>query len=411
MIQSSNSQTCYIDELTTLLNRKKLLVDLDSKEFKLLFLLNIDDFSGINTVYGLEVGDLVLKNIATKILELKLEVDYYAYRVSGDEFAIVFFEKFKNINKIKEVCRNILIFVANNIRLVDDNILAINLTSGIAFGQDDVLLKAQLALKVARKNNLLLTIFKESHRVVTRKKYNDIKNLAKYKEALLFGDLLVYYQPIVCNLTDKKVKYEALCRLKYKDEIISPYYFIPLSKQLKIYNRISIEIVKKAINDFIDKKEMVSINISMEDVCNKYFTKEILKIAQEYKRLDNIIFEITESSNIKNYMLINKFIKRISPFGIHISLDDFGTEYSNFEHISKIDANYLKIDGTFVHDIDVNQKNYKLVESIVELCKKLGIKTVAEYVSSEEIYKTVKEIGVDYSQGFYFGEAKPIENI
>lgn len=96
------------------------------------------------------------------------------------------FEKFKNINKIKEVCRNILIFVANNIRLVDDNILAINLTCGIAFGQDDVLLKAQLALKVARKNNLLLTIFKESHRVVTRKKYNDIKNLAKYKEALLF---------------------------------------------------------------------------------------------------------------------------------------------------------------------------------------------------------------------------------
>lgn len=402
-----------IDELTKLMNRKKLLSDLLEHEFKLVFLMNIDDFSSINTVYGLDAGDTVLQNIGCRLLSIinNMNEECFSYRISGDEFAIVFFKELPNIKKIKLLSKMFISELTQNIELSDNKNIAINITSGIAFGKEDVLLKAEIALKVAKKNNLHVTIFKESFKKLSRKKRRNMKELVKYKEALVNGEIIVYYQPIVCNKTDKRVKYEALSRIKYKNEIISPYYFIPLSKQLKMYNNISMSIVKKSIEDFVGREEMVSINISIEDVYNKMFISEILNLAQKYNSLKNVIFEITESSNIKDYTIINDFIKKLEPYGIHISLDDFGTEYSNFEHISKIDTNYLKIDGTFIHDIEHNEKNYKLVESIVKLCKELGIKTVAEYVSNSEIHALVKKIGVDYSQGFYFGEAKPIEKI
>lgn len=402
-----------IDELTKLMNRKKLLSDLLDNEFKIVFLMNIDDFSSINTVYGLDAGDTVLENIGCRLLGVlnDMNEECYAYRIAGDEFAIVFFNELPNIRKIKLLSKMFISELTQNIELSDNKNIAINITSGIAFGKDDVLLKAEIALKVAKKNNLHVTIFKESFNTLSRKKRRNMKDLVRYKEALIKGEIIVYYQPIVCNKTDKRVKYEALSRIKHNYEIISPYYFIPLSKQLKMYNNISISIVKKSIEDFIGRDEMVSINISIEDVYNKMFITEILNLAHKYKLLNNVIFEITESSKIKDYAVINDFIKKLEPFGINISLDDFGTEYSNFEHISKIETNYLKIDGTFIHDIEHNEKNYKLVESIVKLCKELGIKTVAEYVSNGEIHKLVKKIGVDYSQGFYFGEAMPIEKI
>lgn len=169
--------------------------------------------------------------------------------------------------------------------------------------------------------------------------------------------------------------------------------------------------IKAVFEDFSDREEKVSINISTEDIFNKDIANKIIKELESYENSHNIILEITESGSIKDYDLLNTFIKQVFNKGSSISLDDFGTEYSNLSHISNIDTQYLKIDGHFIKDCHINNKNYEIVKSIVDFCKKLNIETIAEFVETEEIYQLVKKIGVDYSQGHYFGEAQPLNKI
>ena len=120
-----------------------------------------------------------------------------------------------------------------------------------------------------------------------------------------------------------------------------------------------------------------------------------------------IVFEILESEGINNFSEIISFIKAVKEMGCKIAIDDFGSGYSNFERISQLEVDYVKIDGSLIKNIDTNQNNEILVQTIVDFSKKIGIKTIAEFVHSESVYKKVKELGIDYAQGYYIGEPSP----
>jgi EAL domain-containing protein (putative c-di-GMP-specific phosphodiesterase class I) len=153
----------------------------------------------------------------------------------------------------------------------------------------------------------------------------------------------------------------------------------------------------------------LSFNFTYTDIKNKLF---IDQIEQHFINNDGLgnkaVFEITESESIENYEDIKIFIKRFKRYGVKFAIDDFGSGFSNFEHIIEIEPEYLKIDGTLVKNIDKDEKLLTVVSSIVYFSHKLGIKVIAEYVHSKEILDVLRKLNIDEYQGFYFSEPKSI---
>jgi len=138
-------------------------------------------------------------------------------------------------------------------------------------------------------------------------------------------------------------------------------------------------------------------------------------IAFIHKKLENldiakrVIFEIVESEGIDNFEEVSLFIKEMKAVGCKIAIDDFGTGYSNFEYLMKLNVDFIKIDGSFIKNIDMCEQSLLISELIITFAKKQNIKTVAEFVHSKSVLEKVRELGITYSQGFYLGEPKSIE--
>ena len=139
---------------------------------------------------------------------------------------------------------------------------------------------------------------------------------------------------------------------------------------------------------------------------------EIIRfIEDEFKKSNfasNITFEILESEGIENYNEIISFITTVKKYGATISIDDFGTGYSNFEYLIKLNFDYLKIDASMIKNIDKDEKSQLVTKTIVDFAQKIGVKTIAEFVSSKDILSKVQELDIDYAQGYYLGEPTSI---
>lgn len=226
------------------------------------------------------------------------------------------------------------------------------------------------------------------------------------KEPLNYNsqDVSVHYQPIVCNQTKKIVKYEALMRLGSVDEPIYPITFMRSLKKIeKLYNELSISMLTQVCRDLRANKIMVaSINVSMLNITNIRFCKQLF---EEINKLDNkkrIVVEFTETDEI-DFKRAIIFLNELKGMGVQISMDDFGAGYSNFKNLVEIDFDYIKIDGDIVKNIVID-KNKAIVDAIVGYSKQFNIPTIAEHVENVQIYNIVREMGVEYSQGYYFGK-------
>lgn len=127
---------------------------------------------------------------------------------------------------------------------------------------------------------------------------------------------------------------------------------------------------------------------------------------ERYKIGKRVVFEIVESESIEKFEQVHDFIEKVKSYNCKIAIDDFGTGYSNFEYLLKLNADYIKIDGSMIKDIDKSKEAEIVVSTIVGFAKKMDIKTIAEFVENESILEKVKELGIDYSQGYYFSAPK-----
>ena len=164
--------------------------------------------------------------------------------------------------------------------------------------------------------------------------------------------------------------------------------------------------IKKSFEYFSDHTCEFSINLTMEDILNEEINSFLFSLLEKHHIGSRVVFEIVESESIQNYETVSEFIKKLKSYGSKIAIDDFGSGYSNFEYILKLNVDYLKIDGSLIKNI-VSDTNAKIVVStIVEFAKKLGIKTIAEFVENEAIFQVMQELEIDYSQGYYFQAPK-----
>ena len=213
-----------------------------------------------------------------------------------------------------------------------------------------------------------------------------------------------FFQPIYDNKLNKITKYEALVRLIDTDGVVhSPFRFLELSKKSKQYKEITKEVIKHSIQMFKNLDSDFSINISYSDIANPKIVAYLREQIEEYAIGERVIIEIVESESISKYDAVKSFIDNMKMLGCKISIDDFGSGYSNFSHILELEVNFLKIDGSLIQNVASNKNSEIIVKSIIMFAKSIGIKTVAEFVSSKEIFEKVKELGIDYSQGYYIG--------
>lgn len=396
-------QKQFLDELTSLPNRQKLLNDLKKVINPKIAIINIDDFRNINDFYGFEIGDLLLKKFSDKLSQFKTK-NLNIYRISSDIFVLLAdkdfsLEKLKNISNflIEDICKNPLYINQETFYLT----LTIGVSSNInEKNNDNVLTKAEFAIYTAKNNNQNIFILDENISIYKSLKNNKelVKNL---KNALLKDNLLIFGQKIINNHTNN-IKYEILMRIKLEDgTILFPSSFLEVSKKAKFYLSMTKILVKKACEYFKDKNIEFSLNLTLEDLEDDYTINQIFETIAKTNTAKQITFEIVESEQIENFEKINKFIKDAKSLGCKIAIDDFGTGYSNFSYIAKLNIDIIKIDGSLIKNIHIDKNIQITVSTIVNFAKALNIKTVAEYVHNKEVYECVKNLGIDYSQGYY----------
>ncbi|SNZ03434.1 PAS domain S-box-containing protein/diguanylate cyclase (GGDEF) domain-containing protein [Persephonella hydrogeniphila] len=400
----------YTDPLTNLPNRLKLVEDLKSIGSPKLAVLNIDDFKEINDFYGYKVGDFVLKEIGNRLKSLLSGKNLKVYKLSGDEFAVLA-TRYIQSSEFEKMVHNVIYNIQENPIIYNDYEIHLSFTAGIALENHNILNKADMALKYAKENKKPVVSYSEKLQMKELYETN-ILITGKVKEALKNDRITVYYQPIFDNKTGKAEKYESLVRIIDIDgSIILPGKFLEISKKARLYPEIAKKVVKKAFEDFKELPYQFSINLSVKDIENREITELIFEYLNRPEYKGKVIFEILESEGIENYEEVSGFIKEVKNLGGMISLDDFGAGYSNFEYILKLDVDYIKIDSSLIKNIHSDIYSQIIVETIIGFAQKLGIRTIAEFVHSEDVFDMVKNLGIDYSQGFYLGEPQPIDKL
>jgi PAS domain S-box-containing protein/diguanylate cyclase (GGDEF)-like protein len=404
------------DLLTGLPNRNQLVKDLKTAIKPIIFYLNIDNFSGFNDFYGSSIGDDVLINLASKLQQIKEKKDFKLYKLQADQFILLFQEDYLSNNNFQlffeELIEEIELEIST-INLENQNRVSISITGGAAsyYAHDNyqkLILYSNIARKKAQKEHKKFLLF--DHSMSKSEDYaQNIEWIRRIKEAIDEDRVVTYYQPILNNQTQEIVKYETLVRMLDKDgNPVSTWTFLEIAQKAKLYPQITKIVIDKAFKTFehLPNYEF-SINLTIDDILSKETSSYICDRLSNYSNSHNVIFEITESEEVNDYKMINDFVKRIKKHGVKIAIDDFGSGYANFEHIIGIDADFIKIDGSLIKNIASDKNALIITEAIISFSKKLGRKTITEYVSNEEIYKIVKDLGADYSQGFYFGAPSP----
>ncbi|MBU0924539.1 EAL domain-containing protein [bacterium] len=403
------------DRLTKIYNRLKLKNDLLNASESTLILINVDNFKDINNLFGLYFGDQVLIYIANLLKEISTKYICNCYRISADEFMLLF-DKDISIEEIELVINEIEKILKAEIFSHEEITFDIDLSYGVVqnnFSRDKNMLlsMAEIAMHTARKEHKLFDIYSRDNNL--RKNYeHNFKWNKKLKLALEENRIDVFFQPIVNVKDNNIIKYESLVRyIEIDGSIIGPNDFLDVAKRSKIYHKITQKVIEISSNVFKDRHETFSINFSIEDLLNEDTIDYLLNKVNEYKLNNRVIVEILESEGIDNYIAVIDIIEKLKMNGIRIAIDDFGSGYSNFSYLISLDIDILKIDGSLIKDIDTNKSGQSIVKSIINFTKELGIKTVAEFVCSKEIYDLLKEMDIDYFQGYYISKPLSIEQL
>ncbi|RLA80525.1 MAG: diguanylate cyclase [Epsilonproteobacteria bacterium] len=406
----------YNDQLTHLPNRNSLIKKInDSKNIALLALIDIDKFSILNDLYGEENGDDILVQFSLKIKDY-FSSDYQAFRVGSDRFVVLCTcgDEANCLTDFKQLCHQFSMDINLHGISLKETDIDLNITIGIALSDDKHAFDyAQRAVQKAREKYIQIMEYDPSQFQKTEDIEDNIKWVKKIKDGFDNNNFQPYFQPIIDAKTQEVYKYEALIRYIEDDgSEVAPYIFLPIAKKAKLFP-VVIKIMLNGVIEVIkEKKIRVAVNISFDDIINKNTQEFIFNTLENNKEEAQLLdFEILESEEIEDYDLVKEFILKIKEFGCSVGVDDFGAGYSNFNMIDELNIDFVKIDGSLIKEIDTKPKQALIVETISQFCKKLGVKTVAEFVSSEEIYVTAKNLEVDYMQGWHFGKAVSKDNI
>ena len=372
------------------------------------FLLNLDNFSNINLAYGYDIGDKVLSQVS-KYLNIAKPKNATLYQFGAASFVLVD-ERELDKKGLIYIAESLLSFFSQTDIYIGEEIeFRISFSIGISVDKGLVnITQAESAIRELRE------LQRHSYKIfdpLSRFHLQEEKNIywiLRIKEAVDDEKIVPYYQPIIDNVTGKIVKYECLARIKDADEIISPYMFMDAARVTGNLSFVTKSLITQSFKNFSGTEYEFSINITVEDLMLNYLELFLLQKLKKFDiRPEQVILEMLEEITSLDVGTTLAQLNSLREKGFKIAIDDFGAESSNMSRLMEIHPDYLKIDGVFIKNLDTDRKSQIIVEGIIYICRKSGIKIIAEYVHSKEILEMVKSYGIDYSQGYYLGEPKP----
>ena len=407
--------------------KQTLIENILSGEYKINFISKEDFEKGIIDCYN-EEKNFYLLNVellssfsSKNLIKAESLLTHELNDVFGEDIKI--YKSFQNRYKFilrDEQAKNIkkdLSRVINFFKVpvkTKDGYIYINLKVGLVFSGTDesiekLVLRSRLALMYAEENHF--SVYTQN---MYKRYYIDLKLEELLYEAFVKDEFHPFFQAYVDSETKEFIGAEVLMRwIKSDEKVIPPNLFIPVLERNRFIIEVELKFIKKIFSlfkfwqDEYNKTIKLSINVSAVQLSNPRFLEEMEKIANDFKIEKNIItFEITESYVIENVEAAAETMTKLKKLGFNISLDDFGTGYATLTHLKSLPIDVVKIDMAFIKNILVDDKSEIIVQHIINMSKKMNLKTICEGAETEEQYLKLKELGADIIQGFYF--AKPI---
>ncbi len=393
----------YVDQMTNLPNLLALKKDIEKANTPTLIIINIDQFKNINNFYGYEAGDFILIELSKLFNKYSTKKNKF-YRVSGDEFGWLKEDTF-SLYDLMDMLENLEEHAFN----YKESEIYLSFSCGIADSKERIIENANSSLNYAKITSKPFALYDNTMQENSKIEEN-IYWTQQIKSALRDDRIRIYFQPILDLNFSKAEKFETLVRLEGEDgTIYSPIHFMEVAKLSRLYLRLTRTIMKKAFEYFKDKPYEFSVNVSMDDIIDTTTRNYIMQLLQNFPEPSRVVFEILETEEITEFELINAFAQDVHKYGAKLAIDDFGSGYSNYDYVIKLNVDFLKIDSSLIMNVDTDEQLEVVVKSIIDVSKKLGLKTIAEYVHSKEVMDKVKILGVDFVQGYYID--KPLENV
>lgn len=384
-----------------------------------LAIIEIENFNAIGIVYGIKAIIEMVENFNHQVKNL-FSQDYEIYTLGFGVFALttnlkVPLESFvENLNDFNDFFIKHEFPISKNVKISLGLYIGASskyTSNGLTKYRFDVLKEAFCALLDTKKSYKHLIIYDKTQTSLKDIQAN-IKMTKLVYAAFMEDTLIPYFQPIVDVNTGEVFKYETLIRIHtHKNQTFYPKDFFHVLKKTAIYSHAMKQVIKKSINIAMKKQIDITINLEIVDIEYTDIAQWLLEEIQKNKLGKKITIEITERERVKNFSLLIDYFNKIHANDSHIALDDFGCGYSNLEMIMHIPLDFIKIDGSFIINVDTDPYKARIVRAVVEFAKALNIKMIAEFVSSEEIYTKVKDLGVDYVQGYFIGEPVKFDEI
>ncbi|MDX1295291.1 MAG: EAL domain-containing protein [Sulfurimonadaceae bacterium] len=395
-----------VNELTGAASKHALQEALKQEGPKALLYLNIDNFDIINSIFGMGQGNKVLLE-SVKRLENFLPNNARLFHITADEFVILINNPVASQESL--LAEQVLALFKEAPIEVDGNKYNILFSIGVDRGEGaGLFVHAIDASKEAKAHGGgCIRYYKSDSDYIVSQRHN-LYWINLVRTAIDENRLTAYYQPIISNVDNTVQHYEVLCRIiDENNQVVSAERFIKAAVLAGLSTQISRIVIDKAFKHFSGNDYRFSININKSDLEEDYLESFLTYKCDRYNiEPERVYLELVEDSSMDSARNMVRQIEKLRALGFHIAVDDFGTEHSMLSRMLQFQADFIKIDSTFIKDLNSNPFHRLVVENIVQFAKKAGMKTVAEHVDSEEIHQIVHDLGVNFSQGYYIG--KPV---
>jgi diguanylate cyclase (GGDEF)-like protein/PAS domain S-box-containing protein len=425
--EARNIRMAYYDYLTGLGNRRKFhdefapkLASAERYGYQLaLFYLDLDRFKEVNDTSGHDAGDNFLKMVANVLMGTIRSTDLLC-RIGGDEFTLLL--PHADMAGVEHIANKINSVLKAQSFTCNGKTYAASASIGVAVFPihgvtvNELMANADLAMYQAKElGRGQHHLFNPSYDY--RSKVNQTLLWRNILEDAIANDKFVlFYQPIRNIKTNETSHFECLIRLQQDDgAMLMPSDFVFRAEELGLISRIDRIVLKKAVEQHLEfnkqgKEYKLSVNISKRSFDDPAIFDDFAEIFSNPEvDQQRIIFEITDSAAVSNYLSTNVLINQIRGLGCILALNDFGVEYPSLHYLKNAPVDYVKIDGSLIRHLDKNNDDRIFVKGLIEMAHAFGKKTVAEFVESEDILTILKDFGIDYAQGYHIGRPEAME--
>lgn len=403
------------DPLTGLYNRrrfqKELRRHLSLASQGALLLVDLDNLKYVNKAYGQDAGDELLLRLSALLMARCRPTDLVA-RLGGDEFGL--FLHAQGAEEARGAAHRLLRELEGSAA----GLPGLTASVGIALFPDhgetveELLARADLALHRAKaEGSGGVALYRPE---LEQEASASVAWTARLRQGLAAGNLLLYLQPIYDLATLSPVAYEALVRLRGEaGEVIPPGAFLATAERTGLIRDVDRWVVTQAL-DLLGRRNLprLHVNLSGPSLGDPELLEVLARaVGEAPSRAERLVLEITESAAVTNVVQAQRFLRTLRQLGCRFALDDFGTGFSSFAYLKHLPVDYLKIDGSFVTSLPRDEADRHLVRAMVELARGLGKQTIAEFVGDPETVAALRQLGVDYGQGFHLGRPGPVEAV